>query len=107
MSTISSQRKLSGKSLPDYGSLPDIEKNTNEINDGIVINNITKANNADLDSVAISITVPVCGEDVNCDGANFAAQDLVRIKLMAEFCQKYVLCLILPKVSHFVQILPE
>ena len=76
MSTISSQRKLSGKSLPDYGSLPDIEKNTNEINDGIVINNITKANNAE-DSVAISITVPVCGEDVNCEGASFAAQDLV------------------------------
>ena len=35
------QRKLSGKSLPDYGSLPDVDKN-NVINDGIVINNITK-----------------------------------------------------------------
>ena len=34
------QRKLSGKSLPDYGSL-DVDKN-NVINDGIVINNITK-----------------------------------------------------------------
>jgi len=68
-------RKLSGKSLPDYGSL-DVDKN-NVINDGIVINNITKSANNDDSSVAISIPVPVCGEEVNCEGG-FAARDLER-----------------------------
>ena len=67
---------MSGKSLPDYGSL-DYEKS-----DGIIINNMTDHNRGD-DSVAISIPVPICGENVQCaGGADFEVQDLVRETLV-------------------------
>ena len=38
-----------------------------------------KSANNDDSSVAISIPVPVCGEEVNCEGG-FAARDLVSVK---------------------------